>query len=153
MQTLGLSLQFQITMAVITFIFDLLDLIPFVNVVTNAIYWLIWLGVFIFKYMPILKAVAKSGVSIGIIQLKIALISSFAALLGMVPFISMLPWNTLANWWINRLIKKLLVKIKELSKNTKKLGKGWDKHWKAYPYRRREERSNESSPQLSPGEV
>ena len=148
----SLSFGFQFIMFFVGTVFWLLDCIPIVNVFTNAIYWVIWLCVFIFKYKPLIAKIAKGGVAIGGIYAKIGVISGFAFVLGEIPIVSMVPWDLISNVWINQLTKQLLARIEEIKKDTDKLGQAWQSHQQNFPGNKRvaqtetNHQSNENGP-------
>jgi hypothetical protein len=132
MQAKGLSFQFQLSMAMVSCFFWIFDWIPGVNIITNAIYTFIWFLVFVYKYLPLLRSIAKSGVAIGNIYTKILLIQGTAFVLGSIPFVAMFPWKIIANIWINRLVKQMLAKIDTLKKDVGALKQNWGNHWRAF---------------------
>lgn len=123
----GLSFEFQAGMALMAAIFWLFGLIPGVNIVTNAIYWVIWTIIFIYKYVPLIKSIAKQGVSIGLLGAKIGAVAVIAFILGEIPLISLIPWDVFANFLINRMMKQMLAKIEKIIVDAKTLAKAYDK--------------------------
>jgi hypothetical protein len=138
-------------MAIVAGIFWILGWIPIVNFFTNAIYWMIWMGVFIVKYIPIIRTIAKESVSAGALGLKIGIIAGGAALLGMIPIVCWFPWQVTANVIINRMIKKLLEKIENIKKNADALKKGYKTMVRQPMNRRRmqQEEEGQAEPQVA----
>lgn len=123
----SLSFGFQMLMWLLGGIFWVLGWIPGLNLVTNVIYWLIWLGVFFYKYLPLIKAIAKAGVTLGALGTKIALVNSLAFILGEIPLVSILPWNLVANWLTNREINQLVQQAKPLAEGVQSARAAWSK--------------------------
>lgn len=144
MKSHTLSFEFQLFMLMLGAFFWLLGLIPFVNVITNAIYWLIWAIVFFNKYRPLIAKIALAGVDIGTIYVKIGLISFFFFVLGEIPIISLIPWDIISNLWINSLINELARKIEEVTKDTKKLANAWQERQQGSRNMRRESSADTS---------
>ncbi len=139
MKANSLSYEFQFIMLFVATFFWILNWIPVLNVISNAIYWCIWLGVFILKYRPLITSIIKNGVGVGMIYLKISIIFGVAFILGEIPFISIVPWDIIANVWINQLIKQLLAKVEQIQKDAAALKRGWQKHWQQHSLRSRGE--------------
>ena len=107
-------------------LFWALDFIPIVNIFTNAMYWMIWTGIFLYKYLPVIRNIASEGISVGINAFKIVTISIIALILGEIPIISMFPWDIIANILINRIVKKMLASIENIRKDVQKLSQAYN---------------------------
>jgi hypothetical protein len=112
-------------MYILAGLFWLFGLIPGVNVISNAIYWVIWLFVFIFKYLPLIKSIAKTGTSIGKLGFKIGVLTVISFILGEIPIISLIPWDMIASFYINKWIKQALVLVEKIKKDAEKLKAAW----------------------------
>jgi hypothetical protein len=125
MQDTRLSSTVQLGMYFLRTFFWIFNLIPFVNIFSNALDWIIWAIVFVYIYLPLLRKIAANGVSIGNLYAKINIVSFIAFILGCIPIVSMIPWNLMVTAWINRQFKLLHAKVEELVRDTKKLKQGW----------------------------
>jgi hypothetical protein len=72
----------------------LLGLIPGVNILSNIIYWLIWLGTFLHFYIKVLG------------QPKVIIISFIAFILGLIPIVDWIPWDIAATWMTTKIAEK-----------------------------------------------
>jgi hypothetical protein len=123
----SLSWQFELAQILLSVLFWILGWIPVLNLVTNAIWLMILTAIFIYKYLPLIGKIRRSGVNLLKIGLKISLINIICGCLGFIPIVCWIPWQTLSVKLTNNLLKKAEREANELQKNVGQLKGAYNK--------------------------